>query len=338
MHFTIGSGAAILLLAAGAAAASGNDLAARVAQQDGWAGWRVPMVAGAGVPCCFDWHHDRTGSGVCSLDSHDWNIGTNDDDPRPVTSGDLDVYVHVAGGRVDKVRSYAATCTIANAEKVRRLDPVGAADSVAFLAAAARSAGHEVADGEIASVALHADPSATAALSTLAEPAHPRKLREQALFWLAEARGAEGAKVVERIATTDADADTREHAVFALSQAHGYDGYAAVHAIAQHDASAQVRGQALFWMAQMHDKRAKDDILAALASDPSPEVQEQAVFALSQLKDKQGDATLMAIVRGNYPRRVKERALFWLGESGSPEVIAFLDDLLTRPTSKPAVR
>lgn len=329
--------AGCLLLLAGNAAAAGSDLAARVAQQDGWSSWRVPMVAGAGMPCCFDWHH-RHGDGVCDLDSRNWSIGTNDDDPRPVASGDLDVYVHVSKGRIDKVRSYSASCTIANADKVRRFDAVTPADSVAFLATAVRSADHEVADAEMAALALHGDPAATAALTKLADAANPRKLREQALFWLAEARGAEGAKIVERVATTDADADMREKAVFDLSQAHDYDGYATIHRIAQTDASAQVRGQALFWMAQMNDARAKNDILAALDNDPSDHVREQAVFALSQLKDNSGEAALMAIVRGNYPRSVKEKALFWLGESGSPEVIAFLDDLLTRSSAKPAAR
>ena len=309
------------------------DLATRVTQHNGWSAWRVPMVAGAGTPCCFDWHH-RHGDGVCDLESRNWNIGTNDDDPRPVSGGDLDVYVHVADGRIDKVRSYAASCTIANADKVNRLDAVSPADSVAFLANAARNADRDVADAEIAGLALHADPMATTALTQLAEPSNPRKRREQALFWLAQARGAEGAKIVEHVATSDADADLRESAVFDLSQAHDYDGYATIHRIAQNDASAQVRGQALFWMAQMGDKRAKDDILAALDRDQSDQVREQAVFALSQLKDNQGESALMAIVRGKYPRSVKERALFWLGESGSQQAMDFLDELLTRSTSQ----
>jgi hypothetical protein len=327
-----------IALLAGSAVAAENDLGARVASQDGWTGWKVPIVAGAGMPCCFDWHHGRGHAEACDLESRNWNIGTNDDDPRPVTGGDLGVYVHVANGRIDKVRSYGSTCTIRNADKVRWLDPVVPADSVAFLAAAAATAEHDLADGEIASLALHADASATAALAKLGDASHPRKLREQALFWLAQARGAEGAKIVERVATSDADAELRENAVFALSQAHDYDGYASIRGIAQHDASEKVRGQALFWMAQMEDKRAKDDILAAIKGDASEHVREQGVFALSQLKDNAGESALIGIVRGDYPRKVKEQALFWLGQSGSTQAMDFLDELLTRSTAKTTVR
>jgi HEAT repeat protein len=319
-----------LLLACGGAAAAG--LADRVTQQDGWVAWQVPMVEGAGVPCCFDSHWHR---GVCDLESSNWSFGTSDEDPQPATAGDLGVYVHVAQGRIDRVRALAASCTLRNTDKVRRLDAVAAADSVALLAGVAASAGKDF-DSALSAAALHADAGATRALEQLAAAGHPQHLREQALFWLAQARGVEGARIVERVASGDGDAELRANAVFALSQAHGIDGYASIHAIAQHDASEHVREQALFWMAQTGDARAKDDIVAAIDRDASPKVREQGVFALSQLKHGDADAALIALVRGRYPREVKRQALFWLGESGSEAALKFLDDVLTRADRKPA--
>jgi hypothetical protein len=324
----------MLALPAGAPAASG-ELARRVLDQDGWTSWRVPMVEGMGRPCCLDGHGNRARADGCSLDGRSWNIGRNDDDPRPAGADGLDVYVHVSGSRIDKARAFAATCPVRDTDRVRRLDGVSGGESVAFLAgAAANDALQDAADGEIEALALHADASATPALTRLAGSTQPRKLREQSLFWLGQARGAEGAKFVEQVATGSDDDELRSNAVFDLSQARAVDAYASIRHIAQVDRSTHVRGQALFWMAQMGDKRARDDILAALGRAQTSEIREQAVFALSQLESDEADAALILLVRGDYPREVKEKALFWLGQSGSEQAIAFLDEVLAGSGSR----
>lgn len=326
---------AVLLIAANAGA-SEADLTRRVTQQDGWVAYQVQMTADAGTPCCYEWHHGKSINSGCDLDARSWNLGTNDDDPRPLASDRLDMYLHVSNGRIDKLRAYGASCAIRNADKVRRLDTVAGADSVALLATTAAESTLDLADTSLASLAFHADAAATRALEQLIEPPHPRKLREQALFWLGQARGADGAKIVERVATSNSDDELREQAIFALSQSHAGDPYASILRIARRDRSERVREQALFWMAQTGDKRAKDDIVAAIGSDASEKVREQGVFALSQLKDDQADAALIALVRGNYPRKVKEQALFWLGQSGSTRALDFLDEVLTRQAKKTA--
>ncbi len=330
--------AAAFLIAGGASAATPADLGGRVAQQDGWAAWQVPMAQSVGMACCFAWHQGKPASNGCDLDGRSWNISTNDDDPHPAAGDNLSIFVHVAHGQIDKARAFSASCELRNADQVRWIDQVASADSIAFLAAAAGKSTEELADVEIAAVAMHADPAATTRLAQLADASHPRKLREQALFWLAQARGAEGARIVEHAATTDGDAELRAHAVFALSEAHDFDGYASIHRIAQHDVSEHVREQALFWMAQTGDKRAKNDIFAAIVSEPSDRVREQAVFALSQLKEGEAETALIALVRGDYPRKVKEQALFWLGQSGSTQAIDFLDEVLTRTPAKPGTQ
>lgn len=321
---------AAFLLASGAATATPADLAGRVAQQDGWVAWQEPMAQSVGMACCFAWHHSKPASSGCDLDGHSWNIGTNDDDPRPALADNLSVYIHVVHGQIDKARAFSASCKLRNADQVRWIEPVANADSIAFLAAAAGKSTEELADVQIAAVAMHADPAATTALAQLADASHARKLREQALFWLAQARGAEGARLVERAATTDSDAELRAHAVFALSEAHDFDGYASIHRIAQHDVSEHVREQALFWMAQMGDKRAANDITAAIEHDASSSVREQGVFALSQIEGGAGEDALIALLKGNYPRDVKKQALFWLGQSGSPRAMQYFDEALTK--------
>lgn len=308
-------------------ASAGSVLQGQVTQADGWVAWQVPMVADAGAPCCFTWRRGAPAQNGCDLDARDWSFGT--DSKHPLHDSTLAVYAHVVKGRIDRLRGVASACPVESRGAIRRLDAVVPAQSVALLAdwLAGADAVHD-GDSALAALAYHADASATRAIAARAEPTHDEDDREQALFWLGQTRGPEGADIVEHYATTDADPDLREKAVFALSQSHAGDPYSRILAISRSDRTAHVRSQALFWMAQMEDARAQADITAALASETSDDVREQAVFALSQLKQGQAEDALIAIVRGDYPRSVKKQALFWLGESGSPRAIEVIDAAL----------
>jgi hypothetical protein len=313
-----------------AGAASDQTLASRIASHDGWSGYTVPMIADAGTPCCYSWNGKHRGIKGCTLDARNWSFGTNDDDPPAPSDDSLAVYLHVAGGKIDKVRALGASCPVTDRDQVRVLDGVAPGESVALLTnwIEIQSDSNERGELGVAALAYHAEPAATKAMAQFAAPGHARKLREQSLFWLGQARGVPGVDVVERFATTDPDPKLREHAVFALSQARGGEGYPRILAIAKTDASDHVRSQALFWMAQSGDARARADITARLREERSAEVREQAVFALSQLKSDQADAALIALLQGDFPRPVKERALFWLGQSGSDKALEYLDRVL----------
>ncbi|MEO5558723.1 MAG: HEAT repeat domain-containing protein [Dokdonella sp.] len=323
---------AILLSTAGAHALAASDLQTQVKQVDGWVAWRVPMTAEAGSPCCYVWKNKSLVDAGCDLDGQEWSFGS--DDQHPLHDSTLAVYVRIAQGHVDRVRAVAASCPVKSAHPIRWIDTVEPVQSVNLLSVWLGGAEGSPPDDDsmLAALAYHADASATRALAALAEPAHTRKSREQALFWLGQSRGADGADIIERYATTDADPDVREKAIFALTQSHAGDPYASIQAISRSDPATHVRSQALFWMAQMEDARAAADITAALQSEHSDDVREQAVFALSQLKDGEAEDALIAVVRGNYPREVKKQALFWLGQSESPRAMQALDDVLAKST------
>src|SRR5579859_3373731 len=121
-------------LACSAASAAETELAAAVRAADGWVAWDVPLVADAGTPCCYaDWH-SVNGSGRCDLDSNNWTIGRDDENSRsPPSSDRLRVYARVAHGTIERVRAYAANCALHGTENVKRIDNVGAAESVALL-------------------------------------------------------------------------------------------------------------------------------------------------------------------------------------------------------------
>lgn len=312
------------------AAANAADLGKTVAASDGWSSWDVPKLAAAGDACCYTIGRRGVDGVGCDLDERSWSVSTgNNGGTLKVTPSDhLTVYVHAKGGKVDKIRAYAASCPVRTRESVRELSGISPSDSAAWLAGEARRKAGSDDDAALLALAYHADASAGTALQQLTAAGQPRQQRESALFWIGQARGQPGVDFVERVARDDADSEMRRHALFVLSQAEEFDTYPKLLARAREDQVGEVRSQAMFWMAQMEDARAGNDILALLSQERDEEVREQAVFALSQLHDGAGDKALIGVLRGSYPREVKQKALFWLGQSGSDEAIAFLDKML----------
>ena len=296
---------------------------------DGWIAYRVPMVSGAGSPCCYSGRMSglsaKTG---CNLDARNGTFTSNEH--ASAESSELGIYWHVTDGRPDQVRAFAADCAVTSRQEIRWIDQVNATDSVAVTAELIGQGSKGRDSMELSALALQADASATDALIALAASTRPAGMREDAIFWLGRARGAPGADYVENVALSDSATEVREHAVFALSQSQVKDAYERVQAISRKDAADDVRSKALFWMAQMHDPRAAADITAALSVETSEEVREEGVFALSQLDETMATSALISVIRGNYPRPIKEKALFWLGQAGTDEAMAFLDEMLSR--------
>lgn len=293
--------------------------------REGWAVYHVPVLQGRPAPCCHGYGSGRN-SGMCDLD-RDRGFSISSKDPVSKAGDELAVYLHFDGGRVDNVRALGAGCPVKQADTVPVLDGVTPATSIAFLRELAGDSG-DAAEQALGAIAYHAEPSATAALIALSDAAHPRERRENALFWLGETRGKDGAAAIERVLRDDADTELRRHAVFALSRSDAIDVHAALLRIAREDGDDEVRAQALFWMAQHGDKRAATDIRAVvLDANASEHVREQGVFALSQLDSGSAEA-LIELVRGDAPREVKKKAMFWLGQSDSPEATRLLDEVL----------
>ncbi|UXI68883.1 HEAT repeat domain-containing protein [Tahibacter amnicola] len=311
----------------GSPAALADGFSSAMGKVDGWAGWRVPLAEGVAAPCCQS--HSRKGDlhRRCHLDERDWSVTTH----KPVASGasgDLLVFARIEGGKVRRLRVTSEDCPIDSTVPVSDLGAPAPAESVAWLTA---QLGTSQSDEAMAAIAWHAGAPADAALKAAAAPGRPMKVRENALFWIGQTRGAAGVETIARFATQDPDAALREKAIFALSQAEGTDTFDRIRAIARDDAAPSVRGQAMFWLAQQFPERAEAEILSLITREKDESVREEGVFALSQLGDERAAKALIAVARGNYPRDVRRQAIFWLGQTGSDEAIAFLDTVLSAP-------
>jgi hypothetical protein len=294
-----------------------------------WVAWSVPVVAGAGEMCCFDGFRDgAVGRRGCSLDGRDRGWGTHDDGrPDAARPTAMVVFAETGAGAVTRWLPVTAGCPVDGAgRRVVWLDDVPATASLAALEAAVERGDADAAETALAVAAHHADPAADRLLERVVLDRARGELREDALFWAGNLRGATGLALVDRILAGDPDAELREHALFAASQSEVPGALDRVRRAAVEDRDPEVRGQALFWLAQSDDPGAGAWILGRLDAERDPEVRDQAVFALSQLDDG-ADHLLALLARRDDPELVRQ-AIFWLGQSDDPRALARLEELL----------
>ena len=235
-----------------------------------WLAWEVAATPALGNACCYD---EKFRGAVCRLESQRQSWGTRGDG-HPGTGREL-VLARWAGGEVERVRAVSTSCEIdSGGLPLVYLTGVEAAESVALLDGLVRRGDDRRGDRSqpLAALAYHAGRAAEEALHRLAAAARPSDDREQALFWIGQARGEEGARFLAGVARTDPSPEIREKAVFSLSQNEAPSAIPAIVEVAKTDRDPEVRGQALFWLAQSGAEQAPQVLLARLDADPSKEV------------------------------------------------------------------
>jgi HEAT repeat protein len=325
--------ALVIALAAPAADNLASTMAAaRNSRASTWLSWSVPSAID-GNACCWDNRESRA-TNSCSLASNSYGMNMSSDEGR-TADPTLVVYAHVAGGEVDKLRVYSASCRIDRAgETVREVAGVSAAESVAYLESLVKAsdddrAAKRRADGALSAIAMHDDKSADAVLERVAREGQTKQLRHSAAFWLGNTRERAGYDALLRLRSS-ADAAFRDHLTFCFSQSKVKEASATLIDMAKNDPSPRVRGQALFWIAQKAGKMADADVIRAATDDPDVEVKKKAVFALSQIPHGEGVPDLIRVAQENKSREVRKQAMFWLGQSKDPRALEFFEKILTR--------
>jgi hypothetical protein len=253
-------------------------------------------------------------------------------------TGQLLVFVRASDGNVDRVRSFSDGCPIdAQSRRVIWLTPVNSDESVTVLASLLHPAegsssikGAKQSDygGITAAVAFHAGSGADRALKDLMGKSQPLKVREQAAFWLGNARGRAGFETLKSLVPVDEEAQFRRNATFAIFQSREPGAVPTLIAMARHDKDAGVRGQALFWLAQKGERKATEAVSSAIEDDPDTDVKKKAVFALTQLPKEESVPKLIRVATQNKNREVRKAAMFWIGQSRDPRAVDFIEKLL----------
>jgi len=324
--------------------AAGGDLAADVRAAAGttgvvWVGYAVPAVRADGGMCCYE-EDDESNRvcGVCRLGRRGAYMSTvaADPDENAELEGrkEVRVLVRFEDGELTRIQTFSAACVIdAGDARIAWLTDVDGDASVQWLAGIvdgwtrAAQRPQDTIDGALSSLAMHAGSAAFGRLQEWATGRHPRKLREQAIFWLGAARGEEAWPILVSLVNDSPDKGIRDRAVFAAYVAKQSGTVDLLIDAARHDDSTQVRRSALMWLAQLAGDRAVAAIQDAL-DDPDTAVKRHAVFALSQLPADRGVPLLIGIARENPNPEVRKQALFWLGQTGDDRALAFIEELL----------
>lgn len=308
-----------------------------------WVGYAMPIVAGERVICCLSgrgsdgivFSSGRGNGAECTGCSLEPSAGG----PAAVAAGpagpvrlegatEFLVMARVDGGTVGKIRTFSADCPLdAGGRTVYWLTGVTPAASFAWLTGFARE-GDRRSGPAIAALALTDGPDADRVLDGLVAADQPAKIRQEAAFWLGEARDRHGFDTLRHLIATDPSGDVRRRAVFALSRSDQPEMVDTLIALARDDRDPRVRGEAVFWLAQAARERAVGPISDAIANDPDTAVKKRAVFALSQLPKDEGVPRLIEVARTNRNPEVRKQAMFWLGQSRDPRALEFFEEIL----------
>lgn len=296
-----------------------------------WVGYEVPSLPRNISSSCGD-SYGSSDDGCCGEyrleGSRD---GVTETGQNAAEAGRMYVLLRLDHGAVVKVRPVNAGCRLnAGGVPFTWLTGVQPEDSVHYLAQlATQGTENRLTESALAALAMHATPSATNELASLASSGSP-KLREKAAFWLGAERGHEGFLVLQKLVHSEQDPKLREKLAFDLSISKDPAATEELLALAKSDANAGVRSQAIFWLAQKAGKKASAAITNAIENDPDQQVKKKAVFALSQLPKDEGVPQLIHVAETNQNPAVRKDAFFWLGQSGDPRALAFLESVLKR--------
>lgn len=247
-------GYASLIVVIGAADASAQDIARRVAAvRDG----KVRMTFAARPDICGNGNSISRGPNQ----RFNWsssNYSTDVEYDSECSRSPVRLVLDVDGGKVTKIRTYVggrwrpATARTVDLGAI----PVRAATDY-LLSLAAR------AEGSVGSEAIM--PATLADSVVVWQPllriardgSRPSATRKQAIFWVGQAAGDKITVGLTSVANdNDVDTEVKKQAVFALSQRRNGEAVPALIQIARKNRDPEVRKSALFWLGQSNDPRA----------------------------------------------------------------------------------
>jgi hypothetical protein len=203
--------------------------------QPAWIGYAVPSIRSYNLGCDYVSPGGRTAPGVVHLEPPDQAV----------------MLFRIVGGAVDRIRVLSPDCEIdAGGVPVHWLTGIRPAESVALLSSIDRNQA-------VMAIAMHADPSADAALEKLIASTQPEAVRRRAAFWIGSARGRHGLDVVKQILATEPSPAVRERAILGLSGSREPEAVDLLISTARQDRETRVRRQAMNAIGRSRDPRAQ---------------------------------------------------------------------------------
>jgi len=198
-----------------------------------WLAFSMPVLDGTHSPCCWKGKWNRMGEVGCSLESRHHSYGTRSDSPL---ADNVIVFSEIRDGQVQSLRLVGESCPVeGNGTEVTWIGSVDNAAGLDWLEEVARSDTRDSAgESALFAIALHRSSDAGQRLNALALRTDD-DLSEQAIFWLGEARGDQGSRMLLEIAKDKhAPREARRQALFWLAQSDDDNAIAALTELLTH--------------------------------------------------------------------------------------------------------
>jgi hypothetical protein len=304
--------------------------------REGWVSWRVPAVSNAPNWCCFgEWRNQTPEKQVCQLDGADHGYGVHG---RDKTTDAVRIYARFDSGKLRKLRAFAADCPVNTATTISKLEVASVDESALWLRdiLKAQNTKDQRRNADVmAALAIHKGNLARDAIADFARNDANIETRKDAMFWLTQVRGEEGASIVAPLMFSDPTPAGRTHAGFAIAQSKLPLATANLIRQGANDPDTHVRAQAWFWLSQTAAPETEAAIRKALQTEVEQQVREQAIFALSQLPSPRAAAALIGLAEDRALAKAdRKKAIFWLGQSKSDAAVNYFNTVLAA-TAKP---
>jgi len=198
-----------------------------------WLAFSMPVLDGTRSPCCWKGKWNRMDEVGCSLESRHQSYGTRSDSPL---ADNVIVFSEIRDGQVQSLRLVGESCPVeGNGSQVTWIGSVDNTAGLEWLEGVARLDTRDSAgESALFALALHRNSDAGQRLYALALKPDD-DLSEQAIFWLGEARGNQGSRMLFDIAKDKrAPREARRQALFWLAQSDDDNTIAALTALLTH--------------------------------------------------------------------------------------------------------
>jgi hypothetical protein len=276
--------------------------------QPAWIGYTAPVLKGHGLGCDFVRDSNAT-AGVVHLEQPDHLI----------------VLIRVESNAVNRIRALSPYCEIdAGGVPFHWLTDVQPAQSVALLATLAGDREHG--SGALNALAVHADPSAEAALQRFLAPEQPEAVRSRAVSYMAY----RNLDAVKKVIANDPDIRVRERAVSSIANSRQPEALETLLSIARSDPDSRLRAQAVSGLGRKSGPETVAALTGIVEKDADRNVQRRALSALQSMPDGEGVPVLIQMAKTQRDPELRKQAMNSLQHSRDPRALAFFEDILKK--------
>ncbi|MBN1222658.1 MAG: HEAT repeat domain-containing protein [Candidatus Aminicenantes bacterium] len=204
-------------------------------------------------------------------------------------------------------------------------------ESLDFLEDRLIKSARKVRDSIVFSIYLHDHPQIGKRLYDIACGKYEIGVRENAVFWIGNLKGAQSLTYLKKIYKDEGDTEVREQVVFALYLNESEEALRELIEIAKNEENRSLRKNAVFWLGQKASAECIDVLKDMVdETDEDDDVRESAVFAIGQLPKDEAVPMLIDIAKTNKSPKVRKQAMFWLGQTGDDRALKFFEQILLK--------